>query len=85
MAKKTTEEKINLDSILFYAIGSVRDTFSFDLMKEVQIPILDVNVQNVIADIYRVYQQRKKINEQLKEQIKNICPILIKGPLEVEK
>ena len=69
-------------STLFYATGSVRDTFTFDLMKEVSIPIPDIEVQNAIADIYKVYTTRKQINEQLKEQIKNICPILIKGSLE---
>lgn len=69
-------------STLFYATGSVRDTFTFDLMKEVQIPIPDINVQKAIAKIFNVYNTRKQINEQLKEQIKNICPILIRGSLE---
>ena len=69
-------------STLFYATGSVRDTFTFDLMKEVRIPIPDIEVQKAIANIYKAYITRKQINEQLKEQIKNICPILIKGSLE---
>ena len=69
-------------STLFYAIGSVRDTFGFDLMKNVSIPIPDINVQKAIVNIYSVYIERKQINEQLKSQIKNICPILIKGSLE---
>lgn len=69
-------------STLFYATGSVRDTFTFDLMKEVQIPIPDINMQKAIAEIFNVYNTRKQINEQLKEKIKNICPILIRGSLE---
>lgn len=69
-------------STLFYATGSVRDTFSFDLMQEVAIPIPDVNVQNAIVEVFNAYNMRKRINEQLKAQIKNICPILIKGSLE---
>ena len=68
-------------STLFYATGSVRDTFTFDLMKEVQIPIPDIKVQKAIAEIFAVYTTRKQINERLKEQIKNICPILIRGSL----
>lgn len=68
-------------STLFYATGSVRDTFSFDLMKEVKIPIPEISVQKAIADIYNAYNKRKMINEQLKEQLKDICPILIKGSL----
>lgn len=35
-----------------------------------------------IVNIYIVYQLRKEINEQLKAQIKDLCPILIKGSIE---
>lgn len=69
-------------STLFYAVGSVRDTFDFDLMKEVEIPIPDLYTQHTIAEVYTAYIQRKDINEKLKAQIKDICPILIKGSLE---
>ena len=69
-------------STLFYATGSVRDIFTFDLMKRVQIPIPDIKVQKAIANIYQVYITRKRISEQLKAQIKDICPILIRGSLE---
>jgi len=72
-------------STLFYAAGSVRDVFSFDLMKEVRIPIPDIKIQKSIADIYNVYIKRKKINEQLKSLIKDVCPILIKGAIEEGK
>lgn len=64
--------------------GSAHEFFEFEDMCDVKIPIPDLKVQKAIADIYRVYQQRKKINEQLKEQIKSICPILIKGSLGEE-
>ena len=64
--------------------GSAHEFFEYEDMCDVKIPIHDLKVQKAIADIYRVYQQRKKINEQLKEQIKNICPILIKGSLGEE-
>lgn len=66
----------------FYAAGSVRDTFDYNLMETVKIPIPDIKIQQDIVDIYKVYLQRKAINERLKEQIKSICPILIKGSLE---
>ena len=65
-----------------YAAGSVRDTFDYNLMETVKIPIPDIKIQQDIVDIYNVYLQRKEINERLKEQIKSICPILIKGSLE---
>ncbi len=72
-------------STLFYATGSVRDTFSFDLMQQVEIPIPDIKIQQSIINVYKVCKIRKEINEQLKAQIKDICPILIKGSLEEGK
>lgn len=62
--------------------GSARENFSFEDMASVQIPIPDIKVQKAIAEVYAVYIQRKRINDQLKAQIKDICPILIKGSLE---
>ena len=62
--------------------GSARENFTFEEMQNVEIPIPDKKVQKSIVDIYLVYEERKRINEQLKQQIKDICPILIKGSLE---
>ena len=67
---------------LFYGAGSVRDTFDFNLMKEVKIPLPSKEIQSSIVDIYNSYNFRKSINEKLKSQIKSICPILIKGSIE---
>ena len=69
----------------FNSWGSARETFDWSEMCEVKIPIPDIAVQKAIAEIYTVYNERKKINEQLKAQIKNICPILIKGSIEEGK
>ena len=62
--------------------GSARENFSFDDMCQVKIPIPDIEAQKSIADIFHVYNTRKRINEQLKAQIKDICPILIKGSID---
>ena len=69
----------------FHSWGSARETFTWNDLIEVAIPIPDIGVQKAIAEIYTVYTIRKKINEQLKVQIKDICPILIKGSLEEGK
>ena len=69
----------------FYAAGSVRDTFDFNLMKEVEFPIPELNIQKDITDILAAYNARKDINEKLKSQIKNLCPILIKGSIDEAK
>lgn len=62
--------------------GSAHEFFEYSEMEAVEIPIPDINIQKAIADIYKVYVERKGINEQLKAQIKDICPVLIKGSLE---
>lgn len=62
--------------------GSAHEFFEYSDMEDVAIPIPNIDVQRAVAEIYTVYNKRKKINEQLKAQIKNICPILIKGSLE---
>lgn len=69
-------------STLFYAMGSVRDTFDFELMNDVEIPIPSIEVQKAISAVFSLYIQRKGISEELSKQIKNICPILIKGSIE---
>ena len=66
----------------FHSWGSARENFSFEDMKKVNIPIPDISIQEAIVDIYKAYKERKVINEKLKEQIKDICPILIKGSIE---
>lgn len=66
----------------FNSWGSARETFDWDEMCDVEIPIPDIKIQKAIAAMFSVYTDRKKINEQLKAQIKDICPILIKGSLE---
>lgn len=47
-----------------------------------EIPIPSIDIQESIISIFNCYIERKEINEKLKEQIKNMCPILIKGSIE---
>ena len=67
---------------LYHASGSVRDTFDFNLMQDVEIPIPSLEIQKNIVNIYKTYQERKALSEKLKAQIKDVCPILIKGSIE---
>lgn len=69
----------------FHSWGSARETFTWTDLIEVKIPIPEIKIQESIADIYKVYVDRKRINEKLKSNIKNICPILIKGAIEEGK
>lgn len=69
----------------YHSWGSARETFTWSDLIKVRIPIPDIQIQKNIVNVYKTYTLRKEINEKLKEQIKNICPILIKGSLEEAK
>jgi len=62
--------------------GSAHEFFEFEDMEDVQIPIPSIDIQKSIAAIYHIYKKRKAIATQLKEQLNNLCPILIKGSLQ---
>ena len=66
----------------FHSWGSARETFDWSEMCDIQIPIPDIKIQQYIINIYTAYLLRREINEQLKAQVKDVCPILIKGSLE---
>lgn len=66
----------------FNSWGSARETFDWEEMCDVRIPVPDIEIQQDIVNIFEAYNTRKDINEKLKAQIKDICPILIKGSIE---
>lgn len=66
----------------FMSDSSIRSNLDLDRFYEIQIPVPEITKQRAIVSIYKAYTDRRKTNEQLKEQIKSLCPILIKGSLE---
>ena len=62
--------------------GSAYEFLSYENLANYLIPVPSLEVQSSIANIFKVYNTRKRINEQLKAQIKDICPILIKGSID---
>ena len=69
----------------FNSWGSARETFDWNALCDYKIPVPDITTQKNIAEIYKAFNIRKNLNEKLKQQIKNICPILIKGAIEEGK
>ena len=65
----------------FNSWGSAREVFTMDDMNDVAIPIPDISIQREIVNIHKCYIERQRIAEALKEQLKNICPVLIRGSL----
>ena len=66
----------------FNSWGSARETFDWSEMCRVQLPIPDIKIQEAIVTIYHTLETRKRINEQLKDSIKPLCPVLMRGVVE---
>jgi len=66
----------------FISDSSVRASLEWDRFKDIQIPIPDIKIQEAIVTIYHTLETRKRINEQLKNTIKPLCPVLMRGVVE---
>lgn len=66
----------------FHSWGSARETFDWADMCNVKLPIPDIKIQEAIVTIYHTLETRKRINEQLKNTIKPLCPVLMRGVVE---
>jgi len=63
----------------FHSWGSARETFDWADMCNVKLPIPDIDVQESIVAIHHTLETRKRLNNELKAQIQNLCPILMRG------
>ena len=66
----------------FMSDGSIRSNLDLDRFYETEIPVPEKKIQEAMVELYDVFTTRRIIGEQLKNQIKDICPILIKGSIE---
>lgn len=71
--------------VRFNSWGSSQELLSWDNLGDIRVPVPNIQEQIAIVRINQVYIQRKKVNEQLKSLIRDICPILIKGSIEEAK
>ena len=66
----------------FMSDASIRANLDLPRFYEIEIPFPDLESQGSLVNIYKAYILRRAINERLKAQIKDLCPILIKGSIE---
>jgi len=66
----------------FMSDSSIRSNLDLPRFYEIEIPVPTKTEQEEIVKIYYAYTIRRSINERLKAQIKDICPILVKGAVE---
>jgi type I restriction enzyme S subunit len=66
----------------FMSDTNVRSGMEKARFYEIEIPMPSLTEQKSLVEIFQAMDLRKRINDRLKERIKNMCPILIKGSLE---
>ena len=69
----------------YYCDSSVRGGLEWNRFLDIKIPIPELKIQEAIVTIYHTLETRKKINEQLKDSIKPLCPVLMRGVVEEMK
>ena len=69
----------------FMCDSSVRSGMEKKRFWELEIPLPSIAEQHIIVALHNTLTMRREINERLKAQIKDICPILIRGSLEERK
>lgn len=93
--KRTAEQKLLPDYLMlffgrtefdryarFNSWGSARETFDWTDMCDIRIPLPSIAVQRYAVDLYKAWRTRLAINDRLKAQLKEICPVLIRGSIE---
>lgn len=80
LSRKETERWL-----AFNAWGSARNTIELSDLGRLEIPIPSISIQKNIVEVYEAYEMRKRINEKLKKQINDICPVLIKGSIDLNQ
>jgi len=66
----------------YHSWGSARETFDWSDMCNVKLPIPPLEVQESIVAIHHTLETRKRLNTELKEQLQNLCPVLMRGVVE---
>lgn len=61
----------------FHSWGSARETFPFEEMKRLRIPIPTVDKQRAIVNIYQCAQEAQQIADEADRLSREVCPALI--------
>lgn len=62
---------------IFNSWGSAREVFSYEDLCNAQIPLPPIQIQQKIVDLYNCYEECKRIANEAREKICNLCPALV--------
>ena len=68
---------------IFNSWGSARETFDWNELCKVLIPLPPSEVQQAIVDIYNCAEEAKKIANDAREKMKTICPALVQKAINI--
>lgn len=57
--------------------GTTRDIFDFNDLSSLKIPLPPIQIQQKIVDLYNCYEECKRIANEAREKISNLCPALV--------
>lgn len=66
----------------FLSDASIRANLDLNSFLEIEMPIPESDLRDALCDLYSVLRIRSDVNDRLKSQFKDICPILIRGSIE---
>jgi type I restriction enzyme S subunit len=66
----------------FISDSSVRATLDWERFCEIEVPIPSIEIQQYIVTIYNAVENRKRINEHLKNVLQPLYPVLMRGVVE---
>jgi type I restriction enzyme S subunit len=65
----------------FLSDGSVRSNLDWSEFCRINIPIPSIEIQKAIVDLYNCAEEAKKIANDAREKMKNLCPALVQKAL----
>lgn len=66
----------------FLSDASIRANLDLNSFLGIEMPIPESDLRDALCDLYSVLRIRSDVNDRLKSQLKDICPILIRGSIE---
>ncbi len=65
------------DYVKFISCATVRETFTYNDLADVEIPIPPIDIQKSIVNLYNCLEQAKSIAKEARQKQLDICPALI--------
>ena len=62
---------------IYNSWGSARETFDWDELCRVKIPLPKIDIQRSVVNLYKCLEEAKKIASEAREKLKTLCPALV--------